>query len=566
MDVKWIVNDPQDTELVQDFALELHVPEIIARLLVNRGITTTNEAIQFFKPNFTWLHDPFLMIDMDRAVERLSAAIQKKEKILIYGDYDVDGITSVSMTYQLLRQLGADVSYYIPDRLHEGYGLSEVGIKEAQKRGSQLIISVDCGVTAIAEVALASSLGIDSIICDHHEPQAQLPSAKAILDPKRQDCPYPFKELAGVGVAYKLMQGLFINLQRDIAEVERYVDYVAIGSAADIVPLVDENRVLVSEGLKLLNTQPRKIGVQALFETSGMRNRQVGTGQIVFVIAPRINAVGRMGDAERAVSLLTTDSPQQARNIAAILETENRNRKNIDEETFKEALELAEERFDADNHFMLVLAKQGWHPGVIGIVASRLVEKYYRPTIMITLDEGIGKGSARSIPGFDIYSSLKDCEEFLMEFGGHKYAAGLTIKEDNISPLREKLQHIAAQSMTEEVLLPKLRIEGELLLSDITPKMFDLLKRFAPFGPQNMRPVFVSRNLKVVGESQIVGNNHLKLRVRQNGVTMEAIGFNLGDLRYRVAPGESNLDIAYAIEENEYMGRKTIQLRLKDIR
>ena len=566
MDLKWIVDDPQDSEVVKQLSKQLETPEIIARLLINRGIRSPESALKFFNPNFENLHDPFLMADMEKAVDRLISAIRENERILIYGDYDVDGITSVAMTYLLLSKLGADVIFYIPDRLKEGYGLSEDSIREAYNRGAKLIVSVDCGVTAVKEVALAASIGIDTIICDHHEPQAELPNATAILDPKRHDCDYPFKELAGVGVAFKFMQGLFERIGADTEDVKKYVDYVAIGSAADIVPLVDENRALVSEGLKYLNERPRKVGIQALLDSSGQSNREIGTGQVVFVIAPRINAVGRMGDAMRAVKMLATDSPQEARDIAAVLEQENRLRKNIDEETFKQAITMTEETYDPEHAILLVLEQEGWHPGVIGIVASRLVERYYRPTIMITLDEGVGKGSARSIPGFDIYSALKSCEDLLIEFGGHKYAAGITIKEENIPIFRERMISVAREQLSEELLSPKLRVEGEMRLNQITPTMFKYLKRFAPFGPQNMRPIFVSRNLKVIGETQIVGNNHLKLKVRQDGVTIDTIGFNLGTLSYRVEPGESNLDIAYVIEENEYLGRKSIQLRLKDIR
>ncbi|MBC7187764.1 MAG: single-stranded-DNA-specific exonuclease RecJ, partial [Calditrichaeota bacterium] len=499
MDQKWVFEGTQHSEEVHQLARVLEVPDIIARLLVNRGITTPAAAQRFFEPSLEHLHDPFLMKDMERAVERLITALRNRERIMVYGDYDVDGITAVSMTYLLLRKLGADVVFYIPDRLRQGYGLSEVGVREAHRRGATLVISVDCGVTACQEVELASSLGLDVIICDHHEPRTVLPQAVAVLDPKRPDCPYPFKELAGVGVTFKLLQALFATLKYDPALVEEFVDYVAIGSAADIVPLVDENRILVAEGLKRLNSGPRKVGLQALVETAGLAGHEIGTGQVVFVIAPRINAVGRMGDALRAVRLLTTDVPQQARNIAAILEAENRARKNIDEDTFAQALKMVEADYDPDRDLALVLAHEGWHPGVIGIVASRIVERYYRPTVMVTLDGEVGKGSARSIPGFDIYAALKQCEDLLIEFGGHKYAAGLTVRRDNVAPLRARLREVIAAQMEDDLLVPKLRVDGEIRLSHITPKTFALLKKFAPFGSQNMRPVFVSRGLQVVG-------------------------------------------------------------------
>ncbi|MCR4439339.1 MAG: single-stranded-DNA-specific exonuclease RecJ [bacterium] len=566
MEQKWVFESTQHNEEARQLARALDVPEIIGRLLVNRGITTPAAAQRFLEPSLEYLHDPFLMKDMERAVERLVRALRNRERILVYGDYDVDGITAVSMTYLLLRKLGADVVFYIPDRLRQGYGLSEVGVREAHRGGATLIVSVDCGVTACQEVELASSLGLDVIICDHHEPRTVLPQAVAVLDPKRSDCTYPFKELAGVGVTFKLLQALFTTLNYDRALVEEFVDYVAIGSAADVVPLVDENRILVAEGLTRLNSGPRKVGLQALLETAGLAGHEIGTGQVVFIIAPRINAVGRMGDALRAVRLLTTDVPQQARNIAAILEAENRARKNIDEDTFAQALQMVEADYDPQGDLALVLAHEGWHPGVIGIVASRIVERYYRPTVMVTLDGEVGKGSARSIPGFDIYAALKQCEDLLIEFGGHKYAAGLTVCRDNVERLRARLREVTAAQMEDDLLVPKLRVDGEIRLSHITPKTFALLKKFAPFGPQNMRPVFVSRGLQVVGESRIVGNNHLKLKVRQDGIVIDAIGFNLGELSYRVAPGEGNLDIAYVIEENEYMGRQMLQLRLKDLR
>lgn len=563
---KWVLEGAQNSAQVKQLAQALDVPEIIARLLLNRGITTPEAAQRFFAPSLAHLHDPFLMKDMDRAVARLVRALRQRERIMIYGDYDVDGITSVSMTCLLLRKLGADVVFYIPDRLRQGYGLSEVGVREAHRRGAKLIISVDCGVTATQEVALANALGVDVIICDHHEPRTILPEAVAVLDPKRPDCPYPFKELAGVGVTFKLLQGLFATLRQDPSQVEEFVDYVAIGSAADIVPLVDENRVLVAEGLKRLNSEPRKVGLQALLETAGLAGQEIGTGQVVFIIAPRINAVGRMGDALRAVRLLTTEVPQQARNIAAILEAENRARKNIDEETFAQAVQMVEADYDPARDLALVLAQEGWHPGVLGIVASRLAERFYRPTVMITLDREVGKGSARSIPGFDLYAALRQCEELLIEFGGHKYAAGLTVHRDRVDLFRARLQEVVGACLVDDLLVPKLRVDGEIRLSQITPKTFALLKKFAPFGPQNMRPVFVSRGLQVVGEARIVGDNHLKLKVRQDGIVIDAIGFNLGDLDYRVVPGEGNLDIAYVVEENEFQGHRMLQLRLKDLR
>jgi len=565
MELKWVLQNDSNDLVATELAGQLKIPILIANILVNRGIVEYDQAVTYFKANLKDLHDPFLFPEMEKAVDRIIAAIQNKERILIYGDYDVDGITSVSMVYLILKSLGCDVTFYIPNRMREGYGISVNGIDEAQQKGVTLIISVDCGITAIEEVAYANSLGIDVIICDHHEPGVSLPSAHAILDPKCKNSNYPFKELAGVGVAYKLAQALIHVLKLDEEVIQQFVDLVAIGSTADIVPLVDENRVLVREGLKRIN-QTSRPGLKALIESSGVGNKIIRTGQIVFILAPRINAVGRLGNAERAVRLLTTDNPQQAKNIAAILESENRLRKNIDDQTFKQAQELVEQQFDVSQNTMLVLSMEGWHPGVIGIVASRIVEKYYRPTIMISTEDGVGKGSARSIPGFDIYLALKQCEDLMIAFGGHKYAAGLTIKSEQINDFRKRINEIAVDTLSEDLLVPKLQIDCEIQLDDINEQFVRLLKLMAPFGPQNMRPVFLSRNLQVVGTPSIVGSNHLKFKVRQNNMIIDAIGFNLGDKLYRISPGEKNLDMVYVIEENEFLGRTTLQLRIKDLR
>ncbi len=565
MELKWVLQQTGDSVAINQLANQLNIPRIISQILLSKGIDDLEKAKYFFRASFDDLYDPYAFDDMDKAVSRIVRAIQNREKILIYGDYDVDGITSVSLLYMFCQSLGADVTFYIPNRLREGYGISDIGIQDAYHKGVTLLISVDCGITAINEVDAANALGIDVILSDHHEPGAKLPDAYAILNPKCKDSSYPFVDLAGVGVAFKLMHALAQRYNISNEEIIQYLDLVAIGSAADIVPLVDENRILMREGLRLLN-ETERVGLRALIHTSGIQNRQIGTGQIVFMLAPRINAVGRMGNAERAVRLLTTVNEQQAGNIAKILESENRTRKNIDETTFKEAQEMVELQYDPDEYRALVLASEGWHSGVIGIVASRIVEKYYRPTVMITIEDGIGKGSARSIPGFDIYVALSQCKDLLLGFGGHKYAAGLTIEADKIDVLRERLNEIAANELDREQLIPKLYIDGEIEFNEIDARLMMLLKMLAPYGPQNMRPVFLSRNLQVVGTPYIVGKNHLKFKARQNGKVMDAIGFNLGDKLYRISPGEQNLDLAYIIEENEYMGRKSLQLRVKDLR
>jgi len=566
MEFRWQVLNNYDSEIINEYADQLNSSPVLARILLNRGIENIETARRFLNPELSHLHDPFLLAGMQDAVERIAAAISNKEKILIHGDYDVDGTTATSMLLLFFRNLGQSVDFYIPDRLLEGYGLSEKGMVFAKGNGCGLIITVDCGITAVDEVKFANELGIDVIICDHHQPAEDLPSATAILNPKRPDCTYPFKELAGVGVAYKLVQALRSYLSLDDSNVLEFLGLVSIGSSADIVPLVDENRVIVKHGLQSLS-QPNNIGLSALIDSSGLTDCEIGTGQVVFVLAPRINAVGRMGDAGRAVRLLTSDNKQQAKNIATILESENRHRKSIDEETFSEAYEIVENNFNPEEENVFVLHKNGWHPGVIGIVASRLVEKFYRPTIMIATDEnGQGRGSARSIAGFNIYEALKECEDLMVSFGGHKYAAGLTVEIENIPLLREKLSQVAYERLTADLLKPKLSIDSEIRFREIDWQLIKLINRMAPFGPQNMRPLFLSKGLQVVGTPSVVGKNHLKLKVRQDGIVMDAIGFSLGEKIYRISPGAQDVEMVYIIDENEYQGRKTIQLRVKDLR
>ncbi len=566
MEYKWVVNYDYEDEEVERLAKELGVPAILARILLQRGVDNFEKARVFFRPDLEALHDPFLMKDMDVAVERLHQALQSGEKILIYGDYDVDGVSSAALLYLALSRLvGPKVSYYIPDRLTEGYGLSNVGIDYAAQQGVSLIVSVDCGVTAINEVKYANEVNVDVIVCDHHQPGDELPPAVAVLDPKRPDCSYPFKELAGVGVGFKLLQGLYQKLNLPVSELDEFLDIVAIGSCADIVPLVDENRILVRHGLDRINYNPR-YGVKALMETSGLDKREVTVGLVVFILAPRINAVGRMGDARRAVQLLTSNSLQKAREMARELEKENRTRRNVDETTFKEAQEIVETRLDPQNDYAFVLYKREWHPGVIGIVASRIVEKYYRPTVMISVIDGIGKGSARSIRNFNIYEAIKECSHLLTDFGGHKYAAGLTIKEENIPQFVECFKKVARERISPPDLIPQIQIDAEASLADFDERLVRLLKLMGPFGPMNLRPIFFSRDLRVVGEPMIVGNNHLKMRLSQNGKEFDAIGFNLGDRIDQIQLNGGVLDCVYVVEENNWNGRKELQIRIKDLK
>jgi len=490
--------------------------------------------------------------------------LREGEKILIFGDYDVDGITSVAMLYLFLKDLCGQVTFYIPDRAAEGYGISQAGIEQAREGGCSLIISVDCGITSVEEVELAHKNGIDVIISDHHEPGERLPNAEAVLDPKRSECDYPFKELAGVGVAYKLAQGIVQRLELDPSYIEKYIDLVAIGSAADIVPLIDENRIFVKSGLEKLNSDGQE-GILILLETAGFNVGQIDVGHIVFGLAPRINAVGRLGQASPAVELIITRNHFRAQNIAMMLEEENRRRKEIDTRTLNEALAKIKDEFDPSKHFVIVLAGENWHPGVIGIVASRIIERYYRPTVMITIENGIGKGSARSIPNFDIYAALKSCSDLLQQFGGHKYAAGLTIEASRIPEFKERFNKVSATMLQEDDLIPRIQIDDELRLDEINYDLVEKIKILAPFGPKNAKPVYATYGLEIVGEPRIVGRKHLKFKVRQNSTVMDAIAFNQGEDIDKLRNCRV-IDMVYMIEENRWMDRKNIQLNVKDFR
>lgn len=564
MESKWEFYSSYDSDAITKVSSELDVPKPIARVLYNRGITEISKIKEFLNPKMEHLFDPFLMKGMVAAVDRLIIALRERESILIYGDYDVDGITSTATLYLFLKDLGGQVSFYIPDRSTEGYGISRGGIEEAQRNKCTLIISVDCGITSVKEVEIAKEIGIDLIISDHHEPAEIIPSAIAVIDPKRADCEYPFKDLAGVGVAFKLAQGLLKKLGLDSSYVEKYLDLVAIGSAADIVPLIQENRVFTKLGLEKLNRDGLD-GVVTLVETAGFQLGKVDVNQIIYGLAPRINAVGRLGRATPAVELLITRNHQQAIKIAAMLEEENRRRKQIDSSTLIEAMNQLEEEFDPDKDSVVVLAKEGWHAGVIGIVASRIVEKFFKPTVMISIKDGIGKGSARSIPNFDLHSALKSCSDLFLQFGGHKYAAGLTIDAKNIPEFKSRFNLIASEQLLKEDCIRKIFIDDEIDLDIIDWNLIRMIEKLAPFGPRNPAPLFVSYNLELVGDPRIVGKNHLKFRVRSRNKVFEAIAFNRGEdieslYRNRI------LDLVYHIEENSWMDRTNIQLKIKDIR
>jgi single-stranded-DNA-specific exonuclease len=563
---RWNIREVNDDYTVKSLADSLNISDVLARLLIQRGVNTFAQAKYFFRPSLDSLHDPFLMNGMETATYRVIKALTENQLMMIYGDYDVDGTCSTALLYLFLKELGANVDFFIPKRLTDGYGISKTGIDYAKQIGAALIISVDCGITAVQETEYAKSLGMDVIICDHHEPKEMIPDAFAVLDPLKPECSYPFPYLSGAGVAFKLAQGVSERIGKRGLPM-KYLDLVALAGAADIVPLIGENRVLVKEGLEQINSNPRP-GILALIESSNMKPGELTSGQIVFTIAPRINAVGRLGDAERAVDLIITDSKAEAYKMAQILETENYLRRKIDEETFLNALELVENSLDLTTDTAIVLHQESWHPGVIGIVASRLVEKYYRPAIMLTTVDGIAKGSARSISNFNIYEALKKCENLLIHFGGHQAAAGLAVEVANLTEFKLKFNQIVKESITVEDLLPELKIDSKLKFSEITPKFIRIIDQFAPFGPGNMRPTFLSEDVRIEGKPRIVGNNHLVLAVSQKNSdkVFDTIGFNMGEYYNVLSHNHCEFDIVYNLDKSSRDGRSFPQFRLKDIK
>jgi single-stranded-DNA-specific exonuclease len=566
MAFRWVYVKPEHEETVSLLRQQLGISEKVAHLLSLRGIDSFNKAKSFFRPDLNQVHDPFLMKDMGKATERLAKAIREGEKILVYGDYDVDGTTATSILYIFLKEFGVDVDFYIPHRFKEGYGINIEGIQYAADNNADLIISVDCGITAIEETEIAKKQGIDLIICDHHNVGDVIPDAVAVLDPKREDCNYPFDGLSGAGVGFKLVQGTIqkLGLNDDVAY--KFLDLVAISIASDIVPIEDENRVLMHEGLRSINEDPR-FGIKALIDLINLKAGSITTSNIVFSIGPRINAAGRMGDASKAVLLLIAETEGEAKSRAHELESINIARREKDTQTMEEARAMVDKNLNLDKVSSVVLHQPDWHLGVIGIVASRLVDTYGRPAVMLsTVDDEI-KGSARSIKGFNIYDAFKECEDLLEQFGGHEFAAGLTIKKENVEEFRRRIDEIASQNLTEQDFKPELSIDCDLDLSDVNMRFWKLLSQFEPYGPGNLQPVFVSRDIRVVGVPSIVGSGHLKLKVAQNGSgVFDVIGFNMHEyLPLLRNGGEQKLNIAYSLEENYWNGRCTLQIRLRDI-
>ncbi len=566
---RWVLTPIPDNDLVESIAAETGLPKTITALLVSRGVKTAEAVKDFLYPTLDQLEDPFTLKGMTAGVERVSEALRANEQITVYGDYDVDGITATSLLYLALNRLGAQVSYYLPNRLVEGYGLSHSGIDKAAEKGCTLIITVDTGITALEEVEYARSKGIDVLITDHHEAAGELPKAVSIVNPKQPDCPYVGGELSGVGVAFKFAQGLYQSLGQDGSELYEHLDLVAMGTSADIVPLIKENRILTKFGIREI-ARTNKPGLKSLEFVSGLIGKELNANHIVFVLAPRINAVGRLGDASMAIRLLTTRDDRIASEIAHKLEEENRRRKEIDGETLNQALEqidgMLAAQAEGDEDSAIVLSSEGWHQGVIGIVASRLVERHHVPTIMIAVDKGVGRGSARSIPGFHLCEALKECEDLLMRYGGHKYAAGLSIAQENIPEFTERFKAVSKRKLNSEDLAPKLFIDKELELSDITEEFLTSLEEFEPFGPKNLRPIFISRNCDTSRQPTLVGRNHIRMRVRQGGASHDVIGFGQGRFVEPLRMSSAPIDIVYVAEFNVWNGVKRIQLQLKDVR
>ncbi len=562
--MRWTLKPKPSEDKVKLLAQALNVEDFVATLLVQRGIETFEEARQFFRPTLEDLHNPYLMKDMDKAVIRIEKAIKNGENILVFGDYDVDGTTAVSLVSAYLKSFYPNVATYIPDRYDEGYGISFKGIDYADDNGFSLIIALDCGIKSIDHVGYAKERNIDFIICDHHRPGDILPEAVAVLDPKREDCNYPYDELCGCGIGFKLIQALGKNRNQTIEDLVAYLDLVATAIAADIVPMTGENRILAYFGLQVINSNPRP-GIKALVHQ--VKKQTLDITDVVFIIAPRINAAGRIKHGNQAVALLTEFDFEQAQQFASEIEAYNSERKDLDKQITQEALLQIEENSEKER-FTTVVFQENWHKGVIGIVASRLIETYYRPTLVFTKSGDKYAASARSVKGFDVYNALENCSEYLEQFGGHKYAAGMTLLEKNYQNFKAAFEKIVQETIHPDLLIPEIAIDAEIDFSDITPKLMRILKQFEPFGPENMTPVFLTKNINDTGYGKSMGQNeeHLKLFVKQNNSEgIAAIGFGLGH-KIDLIKNKNPFELVYSIDENEWNGNLSLQLRIKDIR
>lgn len=556
---------PYQKEKTKTLHEQLKVSPTLCNILAQRGITTFEDAKAFFSPTHDMLHSPWLMKDMQKAVDRIIDAISHSEKILVFGDYDVDGTTSVASMYQFLLSIHdeACVDYYIPHRYREGYGVSKMGIDYAAANGMSLIVCLDCGIKSVELIRYAATLGIDFVVCDHHLPDTVLPPAVAILNPKQTDCAYPYKELCGCGVGFKLMSAIAETLDLPEETYLKYLDLVATAIAADIVPMTGENRVLAYHGLQQINEQPSP-GIKALIQLSGI-TKALHITNVVFAIAPRVNAAGRMDDAKKAVQLFIEQDFNKALEFAEILHNDNTDRKDADQSITLEALEMIGADENAVGKKSSVVFKPHWHKGVVGIVASRLIEQHYRPTIVLTESGGLATGSARSVPGFNLYEAIYQCKEYLIAYGGHFAAAGLSMLPENVDAFRNKFESVVAATIEEHLLIPEIVIDSEISFTDIKMPFYKLVSQMEPFGPQNLRPVFIAKRVTDTGFSKIVKELHLRVVLKQNDVTLTGIGFNMAE-KYALIETKQPLDIVFSIDENEWNGETNVQLKLIDLK
>jgi len=568
MEKKWIIKEYGDRAVVKHMALMLGVSDSLANLMVQRNITTPDEANAFFNPSLEYLHDPFLMKDMNIAVDRLSTAIKKNEKILVYGDYDVDGTTAVALVYSFLKEQYSNVEYYIPDRYKEGYGVSYEGLDFANDNNCRLVITLDCGIKATEKILYARAKGLDVIVCDHHYPGEEIPKALAVLDPKQPGCTYPYKELSGCGVGFKLIHAYSKIHGIPFSAIAHYLDLVAVSIASDIVPITGENRVLAYYGLKQLNESPRT-GLKEIIKEADI-NKALTIEDVVFKIGPRINAAGRMETGGRAVELLISNDSKIATGISKEINNYNNERRSVDRIITNEAMRMISDDQRTTNAKTTVLFNPSWKKGVIGIVASRLIETYYRPTVILTESNGFATGSARSVQGYDLYQAIEACSDLLESFGGHMFAAGLTLRKENIKPFIERFEEYVKSTITEDQMQPRIFIDTEIAFSEINEEFFRIMSLFQPFGPENMPPIFVSRNVFDTGTGRMVGSNgeHLKLDLCQEKGSLKilpAIAFNQSD-RIDYIKGGNPFDICYSLEMNEFRGNKNLQLNIRDIK
>ena len=562
MAYRWTAAPKLNDQKVEQLAELINVTPVIARLLLQRGVETFEQAKKFFRPQLTDLYDPFLMKDMDKAIDRIILGLHRKERIMIYGDYDVDGTTSVSTVFAYFRNITSNIEFYIPDRYKEGYGISKIGIDYASETGVNLVIALDCGTRSVELIQYAKEKGIDFIVCDHHLPGEELPKAVALLNPKRKDCTYPYKELSGCGIGFKLIQAYAQANELPFDDVAKYLDLVAVSTCSDIVEIRDENRILVYYGLKKLNESPC-IGLQALLQSYQIKE-EYEVSDIVFGIGPKINAAGRIADAKSSVKLLIEEDFHQARNLAKTLIDNNTERKDIDNDITKEALEMLETSAALRSRKSTVLYSEKWHKGVIGIVASRLIETYYKPTIIFSEVNGMLTGSARSIKDFDVHDAIGACGDLVVQYGGHKYAAGLTIKKESFEAFTDRFEEIVRMNSTEELLTPEIAYDTEIGFDEITPKFFAVLDQFKPHGPGNMTPIFRTNNVQDAG-SRIVKEKHLKLSAAQKGTKFDGIAFNMSDA-FPMISKNLPFDVCYSLEMNEFKGIRNLQLKVRDIR